>query len=71
MPTKRLVDADRKGRCDANQGWSMPTSKVEATENSNTTGKPEDQTVGTPEEAGISESTGMKNSQKSDSSGKH
>jgi hypothetical protein len=49
----------------------MPTSKFEATENSDTTGKSEHQTIGTPEEARISESTGTKKSRRSDLSGKH
>jgi hypothetical protein len=33
----------------------MPTIKVDATENSDTSEKPERQTIGTPEGAGISE----------------
>jgi hypothetical protein len=57
MLTRRLVDADLKGQCDADQGWSMPTSKVEATENSDTS-----------EKAGTSNSW---NSKRSRNFGKH
>jgi hypothetical protein len=78
MPTRRLVDADRKGRCDADQGWSMPTkvgrcrpARSKLRRIPTRPEKPERQTVGTPEEVGISENTGTKNSRRCDSFGKH
>jgi hypothetical protein len=49
----------------------MPTSKVVATENTDTFGKAGTSAVGTPEGVGIAENTGTKNSRRSDSSGKH
>jgi hypothetical protein len=74
----RVVDADWKGRCEVEQEWSTPTkvgrcrparSKLQRIPTRSE--KPERQTVGTSEEAGISESTGTKNNRRSDSSGKH
>jgi hypothetical protein len=82
---KGQCGSDRKGRCRP-EGWSMPTERVDAMPTKvgrcrparsmlrripTRPEKPERQTVETPEEAGISENTGTKNSRRSDLSGKH
>jgi hypothetical protein len=81
MPTGRMGDADRKGRC--RSSWSMPTRRVvDATRNSDTYGKRlERQTIRSPEKPEVRktperrtvggparpESTGTPNSRNTDS----
>jgi hypothetical protein len=71
MPTRRLVDADWKGRFDSDEESRCRPARSKLRRIPTRPEKPERQTVGTPEEAGISENTGTKNRRRSDSSGKH